>query len=658
MQFLPFNVIFQQKSDPIFWTLRYFLYGNAFSLAGILCCRSDLYEIFMSDPSAFRSWPMSLMEISHLHTSVAEVHPHAVHFYTSDDVLIREVGRVLASALNRGEPAVVIATRDHCEKLERVLDREVGNFKNAVAAGWCVMLDASETLSRFMINGMPHPERFNDVIHPVLSRASLASGNARRRVTAFGEMVALLCAQGNGDAAARLEELWNALGKAHPFSLYCAYPIQAFSRPEDRDLFLRVCSEHSVIVGEDTIMAEGEERNLELQHESVSPPPDSDLEWRRREERFRLFVEAVQDYAIFMLDPHGNVSTWNNGAERIKGYKASDIIGKNFSNFYPEEDVRSGKPAMELEVAAREGRFEDEGWRVRKDGSRFWANVIITAVRDEHNHLIGFGKVTRDSTDRMLAQQALDRANQELKNEIFERKLTEQKLAESEQSLRMLSLHLLRTQDEERKRIGRDLHDSLGQVLTVMKMNLEALAPLAGERRDQIVKCIKLADDCIREVRTISYLLYPPMLEELGLRSAVPWYLDGFAARSGIRTTFEVSSDFDRLPRETELALFRVLQEGLTNVHRHAESPVAHVRLSCEDGTAALHIRDEGKGMSRANLNGSGKGHLPPTGVGLRGMNERMRQLGGKLEIYSSAEGTIVEAIVPSRTSADSKAAD
>jgi two-component system NarL family sensor kinase len=148
------------------------------------------------------------------------------------------------------------------------------------------------------------------------------------------------------------------------------------------------------------------------------------------------------------------------------------------------------------------------------------------------------------------------------------------------------------------------------------------------------------------------------MLEELGLRSAVPWYLDGFAARSGIRTTFEVSSDFDRLPRETELALFRVLQEGLTNVHRHAESPVAHVRLSCEDGTAALRIRDEGKGIPPSILNRSGKDHLPPTGVGLRGMDERMRQLGGKLEVYSSEQGTILEAIVPSRTSAGSKAAD
>jgi PAS domain S-box-containing protein len=371
-------------------------------------------------------------------------------------------------------------------------------------------------------------------------------------------------------------------------------------------------------------------------------------EWRDREAQFRRFVAAVQDYAIFMLDPEGNVTTWNSGAERIKGYRSREIIGRNFSTFYPEADVQAGKPAMELKVAAREGRFEDEGWRVRKDGSRFWANVIITAIRDDNNHLIGFGKVTRDLTDRMLAQRELDRANQELKKEILERKLAEARLADSEQSLRLLSLHLLRTQDEERRRIGRDLHDSLGQLLTAMKMNLEALAPVVGDRRDRVVACVRLADECIKEVRTISYLLYPPMLEELGLCSAIPWYLDGFAARSGIQTTFEVSPNFVRLPREVELALFRVLQEGLTNVHRHSESSVAHVRLFRNDGNSALEISDKGKGIPASVLTGSDAGHLPPTGVGLRGMTERIRQLGGRLEIASTGSGTTVTAIVPS----------
>jgi PAS domain S-box-containing protein len=118
-----------------------------------------------------------------------------------------------------------------------------------------------------------------------------------------------------------------------------------------------------------------------------------------------LFVASVVDYAMFMLDPRGHVATWNAGAERIKGYRAEDIVGHHFSRFYPEEDVRAGKPAMELEVAAREGRFEDEGWRLRKDGSRFWANVVITAMRDDAGQLVGFGKVTRDLTERRRAEE-------------------------------------------------------------------------------------------------------------------------------------------------------------------------------------------------------------------------------------------------------------
>src|SRR6185503_13799491 len=114
---------------------------------------------------------------------------------------------------------------------------------------------------------------------------------------------------------------------------------------------------------------------------------------RAAEERFQLLVESVKDYAIFILDPRGHVSTWNTGAERIKGYRAEEIIGSHFSRFYPEEDVRAGKCELELEGAARDGRFEDEGWRIRKDGSRFWANVVISAIRDATGNLVGFSKV-------------------------------------------------------------------------------------------------------------------------------------------------------------------------------------------------------------------------------------------------------------------------
>jgi len=140
------------------------------------------------------------------------------------------------------------------------------------------------------------------------------------------------------------------------------------------------------------------------------------------ESSFRLLVQSVKDYAIIMLDPEGNVASWNEGAQKFKGYRAEEIVGKNFSIFYTPEDIASGKPAQELKIAADQGRFEDEGWRVRKDGSRFWANVTITALRNPDGSLRGFGKVTRDLTERKLVEEAL---KQKAGNEAISRRAQE-----------------------------------------------------------------------------------------------------------------------------------------------------------------------------------------------------------------------------------------
>lgn len=573
---------------------------------------------------------------------------HSVQFYSRDEFLITQLSRLLAAELNNGGSVVVIATESHREDLARTLQLEVPNLVRAAQTGRYVALDAAETLLRFIVNGVPDEARFNDTVGGLVQRALLASASSTPRLTAFGEMVSLLWAEGKREAALKLENLWNRLRQNHAFSLICAYKIQSFDRIEDHDSFLKVCSEHTHVVPDDVSSENPAEQSLRdlarLQQKAAAL--EKKLEWRDREERFRRFVEAVQDYAIFMLDPLGNISTWNPGAERMKGYRAHEIIGKHFSVFYPEQDIKSGKPSMELEIATRTGRCEDEGWRLRKDGSRFWANVIITAIRDDSGNVIGFGKVTRDITDMREAQLTLDRANRDLRKEMVDRRLAEEKLAESERSLRLLSLHLLRTQDEERRRIGRDLHDSLGQFLTALKMGLESLNP-TPEQAESIAHCVRITDDCIQEVRTISYLLYPPMLEELGLRSAVLWYLDGFGARSGIRTTFHSDADFDRLSRESELVLFRVLQEGLTNVHRHSGSEVAHVRLLTEGARSVLEIRDEGRGIS-PNVLGQVTGlNYTFAGVGLRGMNERLRQLNGRIELSSGKGGTVLRAIVP-----------
>jgi signal transduction histidine kinase len=219
-----------------------------------------------------------------------------------------------------------------------------------------------------------------------------------------------------------------------------------------------------------------------------------------------------------------------------------------------------------------------------------------------------------------------------------------------------LSLHLLRSQDEERKRIGRDLHDSLGQCLAMLKINLDSIQMALPSSETKVLarvaQCLEVSDEAIREVRTIAYLLYPPMLEELGLNSAIPWYLEGFSERSQIKTTFEVDSNLPRLPRAAELALFRVLQESLTNVHRHSESETATVRLFEENGVVVLEIEDEGKGFPKGVLELNDDDMPSSFGVGLRGTNERMRELGGMIELRVANKGAIVRAVVPRDQSA------
>ncbi len=340
---------------------------------------------------------------------------------------------------------------------------------------------------------------------------------------------------------------------------------------------------------------------------------------------FRLLVDQITDYAIFLLTPAGEVATWNPGAQRIKGFKPHEIIGKHFRTFYSPEAQAARIPEEELRVAAATGRFEDEGWRIRRDGSRFWANVIITAIRNDRGDLIAFGKVTRD--------------------------LTERKRAEEQQ--RELSHSLLKTQDQERGRLGRELHDTVGQYLVATKMALDALASEENwnedEVRQRLDECIPLVERAIREVRTLSYLLYPPMLEELGLPSAIRWHLEGFAKRSGIETTCEVDGNV-RLPKDAELALFRIFQESLTNVHRHSQSKTAQIRFIVEGDAAVLEIKDRGTGLppELCNLNAAA---LSKLGVGVRGMYERIHQLGGELSITSESEGTTVRATLPVQVS-------
>src|SRR5215469_1856296 len=240
---------------------------------------------------------------------------------------------------------------------------------------------------------------------------------------------------------------------------------------------------------------------------------------------------------------------------------------------------------------------------------------------------------------------ALRRAEKELEEHVRQRTA---ELDVANRGLRELTARLMQLQDDERRRIARELHDSIGQICAALSMNLTQVGADI-ERLSQTAKSIAdsaaLVEEMNRGVRTISYLLHPPLLDETGLPSALRWYVEGFSERSKVAVDLKIAKDLGRFTQEVETALFRTVQECLTNIHRHSGSPVAKVRLDHSAGEIRLMIEDEGHGMPPEKLDEVAAGGTP--GVGIRGMRERLRQLGGDLEVNSNGHGTRVEARLP-----------
>lgn len=247
------------------------------------------------------------------------------------------------------------------------------------------------------------------------------------------------------------------------------------------------------------------------------------------------------------------------------------------------------------------------------------------------------------SAEAERARQDLKKAHDELEMRVHERTA---ELAQKNEEIRQLTGRLLKSQDDERRRLARELHDSTGQMLAAMKINLD----LANEKRDGIdpelktlvTDCISITDEMSRQLRTMSYLLHPPLLDETGLQSALRWYAEGFAQRSGIQVNLEVSPDFRRLPHDLEIAIFRVIQESLTNIHRHSGSTTAAIHLTQNGDRVEVEIVDTGSGIPPGRYEGK---FVP--GVGIMGMCERMRQFGGSFDVIASDRGTTIRAAVP-----------
>lgn len=328
---------------------------------------------------------------------------------------------------------------------------------------------------------------------------------------------------------------------------------------------------------------------------------------RESEERFRLLVEGVADYAMVMLDSQGRIVSWNQGAERIFGYTHEEAIGRDNATFYAAPEVARGNPAADLRHASTEGRHEDEGWRVRRDGGRFWANVITTALRDEHTKPRGFAQVTRDVTE-----------------------------------LRRLEKELLEISEREQLRIGHDLHDGIGQELTGIALLAQNLQQkLASQRLSESTDAARIAalvNGALEETRRLARGLSPIDLSPAGLHTALAGLATkvqpALAGKCSVICRGEAHVQDDSVA----VHLFRIAQEAVSNAARHASPSEIRIELDTIGGVLTLGIHDNGAGIAP---NGGSKG------MGISVMRYRARMIGATLEIRSGNFGTSVICTCP-----------
>jgi PAS domain S-box-containing protein len=367
------------------------------------------------------------------------------------------------------------------------------------------------------------------------------------------------------------------------------------------------------------------------------------------------------DDAIVSKSLDGVISSWNRGAERLFGYSAEETIGQHISLIIPVN--RRDEEVGILQHIRRGERIEHfDTVRVCKDGTEIEISLTISPVMDGTGRIVGASKIARAITQRKQVERELRESEERfraladaLDTQVqFRTQELQRKHAEVEQQakyLREMTGLLLQTQDEERRHIARELHDSAGQTLAALAMKLSELVENPNQNPDRLAKNADDAQELVRhlsnEIRTTSYLLHPPLLDECGLESAVRWYVQGLEERSGLDIDLRFPEDFERLPREMELVIFRFVQECLTNIHRHSGSKTALIQVTSEGDKVDVEVQDDGRGMSPERL---AEIQLQGTGVGIRGIRERVRQFHGQLTIESNDSGTRICASMPLMT--------
>jgi PAS domain S-box-containing protein len=363
---------------------------------------------------------------------------------------------------------------------------------------------------------------------------------------------------------------------------------------------------------------------------------------RESEQRMRFCLEAA-NIGTWDWDINSGNVRWSENMEKIHGQSPGSFGGNidAFMNSIGNQDLQRVKQAVQQALESDDGKFHVEYRYGRQDGSTGWIEANGQVIYDSSKRPIKMMGVCWDISERKWSEEALQEAHEQLDARVKDRT---SELDHAQERLRMLSARLLQLQDNERRRIARELHDTAGQILVALNLNLapveEELRRSNSELARLVTESLRLIEELSRDLRTMSHLLHPPLLDEAGLLSAVRWYVEGFAERSKIQVDLHLDPAVGRLPAELETAIFRVVQECLTNIHRHSGSSWASIAIVREQHNVRVEICDRGKGMSMP---------VRP-GVGIQGMGERVRQLGGHLEIDSGSGGTRIAATVPAGT--------